>query len=220
MQSTLPRIDIEKSYVEERKQLLADAGSKLGYKAGISTSLLSTLISIDIIPFKTDEVNLYKQSKVKTGMWSGTKAWLTWMVCNFLGASLFVFSGIHFGFHDTIFMDVLAFTTGISIIIWLCCVNSLRGHGHRTNFQWKQDWISNYHGLMPDHVLHKAIQIRDAHKDHNPSEPVYFGVDALVAVNENKIRPEPDPFLVVKNNKGEEYYIEQWDEKDLPRIIK
>ena len=42
-----------------------------------------------------------------------------------------------------------------------------------------------------------------------------LGVDSLEIHSQNTVR-DPDPFLYVRDG-NEIYYIEQWDERDLPR---
>lgn len=65
--------------------------------------------------------------------------------------------------------------------------------------KWEKFHIDMYPRPIPEHVLNKAIQI----KERLPS--VDFFVDEL---RSNRI---PDPFLLVKLGR-EEYYIEVWDE--------
>ena len=213
MQSTLPRLDVERQYSDERKKLLSDAGTKLNYKPGRPDSLLNCLLELNIVPFKTHEVELFKTKMEKKTMESGTKNWAIWFT-----AQLAVLGFFAWNMHgDPSPINVATSVVGVvGMVACLLATQSMCGHGRRTHHLWKTYDISVYEGLIPDHVLNKAVQIKDAYKPSN--ESLFFQVEALVSSTENKVRPEPDPFLVVHNHKGELYYIEQWDEKDLPRF--
>lgn len=67
--------------------------------------------------------------------------------------------------------------------------------------RWLLIPISRYKSMVPEFVLRKAVQIKEA----CPTALIY--VDAL-KVN---TRPFPDPFLVVKLG-NEKYWVDVWDE--------
>lgn len=74
----------------------------------------------------------------------------------------------------------------------------LRKHGMRA--VWQRSAIPAYHQPIPEFVLHKAIQLKEA----LPS--VVLDVEYLT-----RQEIDPDPFLVASFG-NERYYIEVWDE--------
>lgn len=219
MPHTLSRVNIENynsELAQTRKQLLSDAAFKLGYKPSDAKSLMYRLLALGIVPFKTDEVKAYKSSKAKTGMYSGTRnVILYWSISGgvLIGciAARWVIDLPKHNVLDIIFFvgavfGALASFFGLMPPFW-----DAIGHGRRTNRQWNSSTIPSYEGMIPDHVLNTALQIK------NTIPEATLSVVYLAEVQDYKERPMPDPFLRVTSG-NEEYYVEQWDEKDLPRI--
>lgn len=210
--------------------------SKLAKSTMSSGSLLGALKSLSIEPLLLSKVEEYKRSKAKNGMWSGHKESFVWLAI--FAASLYtsleqasVGDFPHGDIHVGAFFTFLALSI---VFLWrgLFMLFYWDARGQRTTRSWKRKSIQEYQttGTIPDHVLYKAIQI----KEHMPE--AQFEIEQLVLDREKTIIPDPDPFLVVNlygqqtvsDRYGdsytnpvvvESYYIEVWDERDFEKTV-
>ena len=219
----IPRIDVSKyddAMRAERKQLLGKAAQTLGYRPGDPKSLLNQLLDMGIVPFKAASVRMYMDSKKRTSMYSGTRAFILWVVATVLGIAG-TLTAFHYadwaGKSPVGIFNVLTIAGGIACVVSLFGLavggGDVVGHGNRTLWAWRSHTISGYEGVIPDHVLNKAMQIKAAIPNAS------FDVYSLDMSTERNMRPvrDPDPFFSVRLDR-EAYYIEQWDERDLPHI--
>lgn len=211
MSVALPRIkfDYDTALQDERSKMLAEAGAKLGYQPAQSDSFLCQLLKLGIVPFRTQAVKNYQTSKTRKKLWTGTRNWLYWMSANIAVLSAWLTVGI-----ITHFNSVAVWPLGIigvlsTIAMGMSC--EMIGHGRLIEHVWKTYSIAQYEGRIPDHVLMAALEITK----NIPGS--YVQIEGLAEREEYHEYPQDDPFLIAYMN-GQGYYIEQWDEKDLPRI--
>lgn len=219
--ATLPRIDKDvftSALAAERQQLVSSAVTKLGYRAGNPLTLLSKLLTLDIVPFRTDAVKSYMASKEHEGIRTGTRNWFLWspLVALHLATciALFVLCAKSKGDGSGYFFAGLVLS-GVCFI-HICTFfgkSNMIGTGRFKKSLWNSYHINQYEGVIPDHALNFAIQIKTA------VPMAEFRVVALehTTISVPRPVPDPDPFLVVTLG-TEEYFIEQWDERDLPRM--
>lgn len=222
---TLEYIKKEKRAVKSEVLVLAEeAKRKLGYyklaeRVSSDTPLLDALTKLEIIPYSASSVQKYKDSKRKTGWYSGTKEWMV----RFLGVTtLLIVSAVFMWKHvNTFSQNNISFWQGIFIALSIATsiagvvmfvgtlIESDRiGRGNREITTWVDFPLDNFTGDVPLHVISKAISIKDIVPEAR------FVVDCMVIQNERRERtqPQPDPFLYVRFHK-EGYYIEVWDEE-------
>ncbi len=218
----LPRVapaNVQQLLNSHSAELRANAVKKLGYKIANPMSLLGQLAAIGIMPFRTRAVEAYMATKEKKGVYSGTKlviwSWAIWAVV--AGASIYgdFFTKAFKADVNTIgvVLVVSSLASIVGLIILAITSGSEWGTGTRKVWQWVSNDISRYSGVIPDHVLNTALAIREA------VPLAAFDIVGLEAGNERnpKVVRDPDPFLRVRLG-NESYYVEQWDERDQPRI--
>lgn len=216
---TLPRVQFKEfSLTDARTKLANQAATVLGYSTmaraiAAPGTLLTVLKNLGIEPLRSSSVAAYKASKVKHGMWSGTKRtlWLLAILGIFVTLAITALattpqnsSNFRFGLNTGLVVTavVLLFTT-----IGSAAGRDGVGHGTRSRTEWAHHDIAKYDRPIPEHILLKAIQIKEA-------LPVaYIYVEQLEETEDSKVRPTPDPFLVVWHG-TENYYIDVWDERD------
>lgn len=217
----IPRLNFETlTLTDARVDLARAAQEKLGYKKlaqaiAIPGALLYQLRELAITPLVTARVQQYQASKVRKGMWSGTKEFWCAFAFEVFVVTLFIYS-MRGAFNE----KVAAFSSlhgGLNFVLGCIMVIGFAytafgawleiGHGKRIITEWAKAHIATYKGNVPEFALSKAIEIKNA------LPAVDFKVEYLVEHHEEKIRPLPDPFLVAYLG-DEEYYIEVWDEKE------
>jgi hypothetical protein len=209
MTSSIPHIKLEDLQSElsgERAQLLKDANTKLGYRT--NHPLLSQLATLGIAPFRTSAVSHYMKDRETTTMYSGTRNWLTWEAINVsLAISMSWIITNYIGWRENVAIGV-AIATGVSTLVSLIIMDELIGCGTRTRWSWSTVPIASFTESIPDYVLAKALVIKEA------IPTCELRITSLVSSTEKR---HPDPFLSVALGK-EHYYVEQWDEQDLPHL--
>jgi hypothetical protein len=219
----------ELSLMDERRALAQEASAKLGYSQLAKTltnkpvMFLQQLLNLGIEPFVLADVERYKRSKKKVGMWSGTKDYLTWM-----GGVLILGAGTVGCFLMTAHAKAgtpvetawmaLTFLFGVLAVLGgILSVNGLDkiGIGTRTITNWYVSSLAGYDGMVPEHVLMTALKVKEACPN------VSFQVEYLTRTDEFKQRKPrrlPDPFLTAMLD-GEVYYIAVWDERQFERQL-
>lgn len=219
----IPRITFSDVLDDERIQLAKDAASKLGYSKlaraiSVPASLFFALRELEIEPLVTSSVKQYKARKARPGMWSGHREGIYWMIATGLmcwqvlprAFAKTLWSGTdptvwNFVFIIGAMLSVVTFFRGIFMLF------HSDARGHRTTYEWKRMQLASYAGNIPEHILMKAVQI----KDKLPA--VTFEVEQLYEDVEYSPVPQRDPFLIatlVDNNYRETCYIDVWDEKE------
>jgi hypothetical protein len=85
------------------------------------------------------------------------------------------------------------------------------GSGRQKVWEWAHVSVNYYDRAIPDGILNTALEIKEAIPSCDLR--VYY----LQQTEHFKVRPHPDPFLEVRLG-NEKYFVEQWDERDLPRL--
>jgi hypothetical protein len=209
MTSTIPRLklaDLQQEFNEQHTQLMQEATTKLGYR--VNHPLLTQLTKLGITPFRTSSVERYMNDREHTTIYSGTRDWLVWVVATLIIGASSIWVIVHYsGWKSSVgtgFVVISAFSLLGSL--FLC--DEVVGCGTRTRWSWDSVPISSFAELIPDHVLTKAISIKETIPNCE------LRISSLVSSTEER---HPDPFLSVSLGK-EKYYVEQWDEQDLPQL--
>jgi hypothetical protein len=214
----------------ERASLAMEAKDKLGYtrlanRLITKSPLMETLVELDILPLRRHQVEKYKKSKEKNSMYGGHKvaiyAVFLFTLCIPAFSKVLVMSvamkGWTFGYAMSIVGIIAICAIGIVSLIVTAMGFDDSNKGTRTIWRWVQTSMeSKSCRFVPDRVIIKALQIRKAYPD------AVFYVETLEPDQETirnmdgnwLERQFLDPFLVVKNYAGEEYYVDVWDEKD------
>ena len=211
----------------EREELANKAKRLLGYSKLADViiapgSLFNTLRNLEITALDYTSVKMYKKSKERTGMYSGTKRMLVWLA-TWLFLVLIVGPEAARYANWGVVSPGGVIAVGSWMVGWfglLCWIslstfakpNSSWGEGNRKVIGWNAESVSNYHGSIPEHVLRKAIQIQEQ------LPVVTFNVEYLTETTQHYRKPLPDPFLKVSLG-SESYYIEVWDEKEYERTL-
>jgi hypothetical protein len=211
-----------------RAELAVQASEKLGYTrlancTVTNAPLMEAMVNLDILPLKTSDVERYKKSKERDGMWSGHKmaivAACSFAICVPVFSKLIVLTTT--GTYSPIYvmtiigMILTALLGVLSLILGLVHALDENQKGKKTIWRWQTASLVSYGGIVPDFVLNKALQIRDAYPD------AQFMVTYLAEREEKEpktLRVDPDPFLVVFNGK-ETYYLDVWDERDFEHTL-
>lgn len=205
----------------ERTKLAQEARDVLGYKRlALATctpgALLYQMRELDINPLDTNDVEAYKTSKEKVGMWSNRKKmWAWWWV--FLITTPLCIAAIRTLLRRSDspmhVIEICAFGLTIFVTFFYACCNVEHNRtGKRRITKWYTINIKDYNGFIPEHVISKAVQIGRA----LPS--ARFEVDYLGTTTEEKEKPQPDPdpFLkVTLSTTGECYYLDVWQEREF-----
>jgi hypothetical protein len=213
-----------------RRELAAKAAEKLGYsrmKLAMNTGrpLLAALIGLGITPFSQASVEEYKASKERTGIYSGTKEWIAILCASIVSAPLALFMWTRQFFllgHMDAFQTVLyvaacvavSITAVVFTLVTIFNADNLLGHGHRTVSSWETQWLNYFPGDIPDHVLSKALEI----KESVPAAGLKIEYLSTRMEHNPAPAPDPDPFLVVSLD-GESYYVDVWDEKKYEETL-
>lgn len=224
--TAIPRIKFTKdvTLLDSRQKLAVDAKEKLGYgvlaKAiAIPGALLYNLNKLGINPLDARAVKKYQASKEKKGMWSGTKQFIISLSISTVAIAAFV-AGMVGGWpysRDIVWTPPHYAINTVNLIVALVfgvrafamVVNERIGHGNRKLIYWQTAAITNYPGIIPEFVLSKALEIKEA------LPKTEFTIEYLSRSDEHNPYVErlPDPFLIAHLD-NERYYIEVWDEKE------
>lgn len=210
----LPHVKFDKFYQDCRIELAKSAAVKLGYNRlaqaiAVPGALLFALRELEINPLSQTAVKDYKDSKRKHGMWSGTKAILRWIGVMIFGAMMATWGFAQNFTHVHCTMAVAGAILGL-VGLFGASIYALDDdweHGERWETDWRQVSLAGFSHPVPEHVLEKAVQIKDKCPEAT------FVVDQLVTTIGHREKPDRDPFLVVKMD-SEMYYIDVWDEKE------
>jgi hypothetical protein len=220
--ATIPRMkfsQVEGSLASERVQLAKDAEEQFGYKKlamaiAAPGALLFSLRELSIEPLQTHKVFAYMRRKVKTGVYSGTKMGIAFLLgIPFSVAAIATIANSMQGKVWPGWMyGLLAISIGASVAsvigsLW-CGIEGKWHAGHRRVIYWDKVAIADYQGNIPEFALSKALEIKREVPDAE------FGIYRLVSrTEETKPIPLRDPFLFVRKG-NEMYYIEVWDEQE------
>jgi hypothetical protein len=217
---TLPRVNFQPvNPLEDARVVLAkEASAKLGYNRlalaiAAPDALLYKLRELGIQPFVDAKVQQYKDSKVRVGMYSGTRLVLLSVVGFVVALCAWTesqtshlgqpWSAAHYVFNA---FSVTA-TTFFAVTLLTVLVTGQWEHGDRRTTSWKTAYLRLYGGNVPEFALVRALTI----KQELPAAE--FLVEQLYTETQHRAVPEPDPFLVVVLG-NERYYIDVWDEKE------
>lgn len=240
----IPRIPFtafDDEMIQFRAKLAIDAKDKLGYKimalaVATPSSLMAALRKLDIAPLSNIGVERYKHSKEKVHIRRSDIILSVWWM-TIVPAAIALGGGLIGYVHHTKFpgysdwdapwyliISCISSFIAICVLIGLSCFYTWGEDGYTTprklTMWWKYE-LATYPGSIPEHVLEKALAIKNA------CPKVQFYIEHLVTAidkddaNEIRMRKDRilrmrDPFLVASLD-HETYYIDVWDEKDYER---
>jgi hypothetical protein len=218
--------DVEASL---RGEVLLRAQQLFGYAAdafGAAGPLAKALVTLDIKPLRTEQVEQYKKGKERAVT---RNPWPWFLVAVWLAPQILC-DGIVTWNH---WWDATGPAGPMAAVIISLIVHAVLDIGFKEKFQkrritWRwvtwslgawaitpqeygyyvQSRLQPYPRYVPVHVLNLAVQLATELPEAR------FGVDELQRSVEDVPRPDPDPFLWVRLG-GERYYLASWDEREF-----
>ncbi len=209
--ATIPRVTtVPETMAALDADLAERAREQLGYTPGMADinrgkreqKLISALLEHGVRPFTTDGVERYKRQMLAK-KWRTACAWQLAFAVVAAACIVHVNNGLYAA------GGVLVVTIG-SGAIWTVL--------QPVNWEWSEVGISNYRGVIPQHVLATALLLK--HELSNLKTDKGFSYGVTLSVEELRLTErvifDPDPFLKVtiqaSNGSPASAYVAAWDE--------
>jgi hypothetical protein len=180
-----------------------------------TSALQGALIRLDIHPFTSESVSLYKKQTIdrlnrkhrRLFWWAFWTVQVLWCI----GALLVVLLSPKMVDSPLLSRTIgFLFLSGLGTLVSTMVGGSMESTSLAPIYTWRDTPIRDYGGRVPEFALVTALRVQ------KECPLACFSIQHLVDIKTSFAGP--DPFLVVRVPDGQEYYLEVWDEPGFKAV--